>query len=399
MSTDCQTAPEPRWSTLASKPSSSVIRDLLKLAARPEVISFAGGLPSPAGFPIDDIAKACQTVLAQHGKHALQYSMVEGEVELRREIARRETQKGIPTTYEQAQIVSGSQQALDLLARVFLDKGDKVLVESPTYMGALQAFDLCEPVYVELPCDEQGLNPAEFGEECRGAKFAYVMPTASNPTGLTISEERRKLLAQKAREYDMWLVEDDPYGELWYDQEPPASLRKWAPERVIRLGTLSKILAPGFRLGYVIAPADVLNKFASIKQAIDLHTATFTQLISAQVFSEDLLVRHLPSVRERYKTHARAMLAALDEFMPEGVTWTKPNAGMFIWVTLPEYMDATALMSDVLAQNVAYVPGESFYATNPQKNHFRLSFVTVDPDVIKEGVRRLAQVIRLHITK
>ena len=196
----------------------------------------------------------------------------------------------------------------------------------------------------------------------------------------------------------MWLVEDDPYGELWYDKEPPASLRKWAPERTIRLGTLSKVLAPGFRLGYIIAPAEVLNKIATIKQAVDLHTATFTQLISAQVFSEDLLVTHLPSVRARYKKHAMAMLEALDEYMPEGVTWTHPNAGMFIWVTLPEHIDATALMNEVLAKNVAYVPGESFYATNPQKNHFRLSFVTVDPDVIREGVKRLAEVIRLHIT-
>ena len=398
MSCKCEKGPTPRWSSLANKPTSSVIRDLLKLAARPEVISFAGGLPSPAGFPLEAIAKACQTVIDRDGRHALQYSMVEGEVELRREIARRETQKGIPTTAEQVQVVSGSQQELDLLARVFLDNGDKVLVESPTYMGALQAFDLCNPTYVELPCDEQGLNPAAFGEECRGAKFAYVMPTASNPTGLTISEERRKLLAEKAREYDMWLVEDDPYGELWYDKEPPASLRKWAPERTIRLGTLSKVLAPGFRLGYIIAPAEVLNKIATIKQAVDLHTATFTQLISAQVFSEDLLVTHLPSVRARYKKHAMAMLEALDEYMPEGVTWTHPNAGMFIWVTLPEHIDATALMNEVLAKNVAYVPGESFYATNPQKNHFRLSFVTVDPDVIREGVKRLAVVIRLLIT-
>ena len=185
--------PTPRWSALSSKPSSSVIRDLLKLPAG--VISFAGGLPSPEGFPLDDIAKACQTVIAKEGKHALQYSMVEGEIALRREIARRETQKGIPTEYEQVQIVSGSQQALDLIARIFIDKGDKVLVESPTYMGALQAFDLCEPTYVSMPCDAQGLNPAQFTEEiCRGAKFAYVMPTASNPTGLTISEERRKLM-------------------------------------------------------------------------------------------------------------------------------------------------------------------------------------------------------------
>ena len=224
------------------------------------------------------------------------------------------------------------------------------------------------------------------------------MPTASNPTGLTISEERRKLLCEKAREYDMLLVEDDPYGELWYDKEPPASLRKWAPERVIRLGTLSKILAPGFRLGYIIAPADVLDKMAQIKQAMDLHTSTFTQLISAQVFSEDLLVRHLPSVRERYKTHANAMLDALAKYMPEGVTWTKPTAGMFIWVTLPEYVDATEMVKDVLAKKVAYVPGEVFYAADKvEKNHFRLSFVTVDPELIRQGVERLAEVIRLRI--
>ena len=389
--------PTPRWSTLASKPTSSVIRDLLKLPAG--VISFAGGLPSPEGFPLDEIAKACQTVIAKEGKHALQYSMVEGEIALRREIARRETQKGIPTELEQVQIVSGSQQALDLIARIFIDKGDKVLVESPTYMGALQAFDLCEPEYVNLPCDNEGLNPAAFTEEvCRGAKFAYVMPTASNPTGLTISEERRKLLCEKAREYDMLLVEDDPYGELWYDQEPPASLRQWAPERVIRVGTLSKILAPGFRLGYVIAPADVLDKIAQMKQAMDLHTATFTQLISAQVFSEDLLVHHLPSVRERYKTHAKAMLDALEEFMPEGVMWTHPTAGMFIWVTLPEKIDATEMARDALAHKVAYVPGEAFYAGSAvEKNHFRLSFVTVDPERIREGVKNLAEVIRLRI--
>ena len=196
----------------------------------------------------------------------------------------------------------------------------------------------------------------------------------------------------------MLLLEDDPYGELWYDQQPPASLRKWAPERVIRLGTLSKILAPGFRLGYIIAPAAVLDKVAQLKQAMDLHTSTFTQLISAQVFSEDLLVHHLPSVRARYKTHANAMLDALKEYMPEGVTWTHPTAGMFIWVTLPEHIDATEMARDALAHNVAYVPGEAFYAgSEVQKNHFRLSFVTVDPERIRQGVKNLAEVIRLRI--
>lgn len=397
MSTQCYPQTTPKWSTIATQPASDIIPLILKIAATPDVISFAGGLPSPEGFPIKELAQACQTVLERDGKRALQYSTIRGEKELREEIARRETQKGIPTTADEVQIVSGSQQALDMIARLFINPGDKVLVESPTYMGALQAFDLCQPTYVELDCDENGLNPAAFGEECRGAKFAYLIPTCANPTGLTISTERRELLAQKAREYDMWLVEDDPYGEIWYTEEPPMSLRAFAPERTIRLGTLSKILTPGFRLGYVIAPKEVIEKIVQIKGAMDLHTCTFTQLVSAQVFSENILDTHLPAIRQRYKMHAEAMLAALEEFMPEGVTWTRPIGGMFIWVTVPKQINTTTLLPKALEQKVAYVPSEPFYANAPQYNHFRLSFVTVGPETIREGVKRLGELIKASI--
>lgn len=397
MSAQCYPTPRSRWSHVASQPVSDIIPLILKVAATPEVISFAGGLPSPEGFPIAQLAHACQSVLDRDGKRALQYSAIKGEKELREEIARRETQKGIPTDAEEVQIVSGSQQALDLIARLFLNPGDKVLVESPTYMGALQAFDLCQPKYAELDCDQEGLNPAAFGQECRNAKFAYVIPTCANPTGLTISSERRELLAQKAREFDFWIVEDDPYGEIWYTHEPPPSMRAFAAERTIRLGTLSKILTPGFRLGYIIAPKEVLNKVLQLKGAMDLHTCTFTQLVAAQVFSENILDEHLPAIRARYKKHADAMLAALEEFMPDGIQWTRPIGGMFIWVTVPAHVNMTELLPLALEQKVAYVPSEPFYANAPQFNHFRLSFVTVGPETIREGVKRLGELLKAHI--
>ncbi len=397
MSSSSFTAPAPRFSTVATQPGSDILNVILKIAATPNVISFAGGLPAPEGFPVAQLAAACQTVLDRDGKRALQYSAIKGEKELREEIARRETEKGIPTTADEVQIVSGSQQALDIIARIFLNPGDKVLVESPTYLGALQAFDLCRPSYTELACDEQGLNPVAFGDECKDAKFAYVIPTCANPTGLTMSHERREVLAQKARQYDMWLIEDDPYGEIWYVEEPPMSLRAYAPERTIRLGTLSKILTPGFRLGYVIAPKEVLDMIVKFKGAMDLNTCTFTQLVSAQVFSEDILKTHLPAIRERYKKHADAMLEALEEFMPEGVTWTHPIGGMFIWVTFPECVNTTELLPKALEQQVGFVPGEAFYANNPKRNHMRLSFVTVGPEKIREGIKRISEIVKLSL--
>ena len=395
----CIDCPTPSLSRLATQASPSIIRELLKLAGQPDVISFAGGLPSPAGFPVDEIKAAADFIMEKQDRSALQYSLTEGELALRDYIAKRETENGVPTTRDEVQIVSGSQQALDLIARAFIDEGSRVLVESPTYLGALQAFRMCSPVFEELPTDDKGLNPDAIGPEARGARFAYVMPTFANPTGLTIDEGRRERLAQKARELDLWLIEDDPYGELWYDQAPPKSLRAFAPERTLRLGTLSKVLAPGFRLGYICGPKHVLNVFTHMKQAIDLHTATFTQQIAAKVMNDGLLDTHIPHVRALYKNQCQAMLDALEEFMPKhpDIAWTKPKGGMFIWMRLPQYIDSTELMKEALEKKVAFVPGSAFYANEVQAWHARLSFVTVPPERIRQGVKALAEVVAAHI--
>ncbi len=389
----------PTLSRTARAVKTSIIGELLSLAARPEVISFAGGLPTPEGFPVKALADAAAKVFEEKSARALQYSVATGEKELKSFIAQHETRRGVPTTPDEVMIVSGSQQAIYFAAQAFVDEGSTVLVEAPTYMGALQSFDLAHPKYQSLPTDEAGLNPAAMGEECRGARFAYVMPTFANPSGLTMSLERRKALAEKARELDLWLIEDDPYGELWYDEEPPVSLRAFAPERTLRLGTFSKVLAPGLRLGYVCAPKDVIAVLSQFKQACDVHTSTLTQLVASEVLNNNLLDRHLPAVRQIYKRQAEAMLEALEEFMPKdaGISWTKPAGGMFIWVTLPAAFDTDELMKEAVAANVAFVPGSVFYSNDPQKNKLRLSFVTVPVEKIREGIRALAGVVARHL--
>lgn len=377
----------------------SVIPKILGLASRPGIISFAGGLPTPEGFPVAAIREAANWVLDHDAGHALQYSIPRGETALREKIADYEASKGTPTTAEEIRVVTGSQQAIDLIARAFLDPGAKVGVERPTYLGALSAFNLVEPQYVDLPCDEQGLNPAEIDERYAECRFLYVMPTFSNPTGLTMSTERRELLAQKARQYNLWIIEDDPYGELWYESEPPKSLRSFAPERTLRLGTFSKILSPGFRCGYIAGPENVLQAITTFKQSNDVHTSTFIQEIVARIMQEEIFNDHLPFVRSLYHRQADDMLAALDEYMPKnaGISWTRPQGGMFIWVKLPQGVNTTALLEEAVAQGVAFVPGEACYAQNPDLSTLRLSFVTVPKEKIDQGVKILAQVIAKHL--
>jgi len=409
----------PLLSPVAAAPKSTAILEILAVAGRPDVISFAGGLPSPAGFPVEAIKKASDWVLEHQGSRALQYSQAEGVPELRQALADYESSGGIPTSPEQIQIVTGSQQALDLVARsflnvskalptqhlrgllakLFLGRGTRLLVESPTYLGALSAFNLCSPNYIEAPVDEFGLNPDKLGRNCRKVSVAYVMPTFANPTGLTIDESRREALAAKARQYDFWLIEDDPYGELWYDKRPPLSLRHYAPERTIHLGTLSKVLSPGLRLGYIVANPETLQIFTSFKQALDLHTPTFTQLVAAKVLNDGLLTNHIPTVRALYKGQCQAMLEALQEFMPDdpSISWTKPTGGMFIWLNLPRSIDSTQLLRETIEKKVAFVPSSAFYARKVQDNHARLSFVTVPPEKIREGVKILAQTIEKHL--
>lgn len=375
----------------------SIIRELLKLASKPDVISFAGGLPSPKSFPVEAIEKATDWVLEHHGAQALQYSSTEGEPTLRKAIAERETELGAPVEADNIQIVSGSQQALDLIGSAYVDEGSVIAVENPTYLGALSAFKLQRPTFLTIPTDEYGLNPDKIGPEFRGIRFAYVIPTFQNPTGITLSEERRKKLAEKAREYDFWIIEDNPYGELWYDHQPPKPIRCYAPERTLTLGTFSKVLSPGFRLGYVVGPKAALDPLVVLKQAVDLHTSTFTQLISARCLDTGLMNAHMPAVRGLYKTQCSCMLEALEKYFPQGTSWTKPDGGMFIWVTLPEYINTDEMMKEALDRKVAYVPGSAFYANEPELNKMRLSFVTVPPEKIDAGIKVLAQLVKERI--
>ncbi len=387
-------SPLPGFASRTRGLTSSIIREILKVTQRPEVISLAGGLPAPESFPVESLRSAFDAVLKDEGRRALQYSSTEGEPELRAWIAAQESARGIPTSADEVMIVAGSQQALDLVGKVFVEPTVPLLVESPTYLGALQAFAPFGPSYRSLPVDESGMQPAAIDAELvGGARAAYVMPTFQNPTGRTLSAERRQQLATAAREFNLWLIEDDPYGELWYEAPAPASLRAWAPERTIRICSFSKVLAPGLRLGYVIAPKACLEMLVRLKQATDLHTATLTQRVVYRLLADRFLDQQLPAVRARYAAQAAVMQDALAEHMPTGVTWTRPAGGMFVWLTLPAQLDAGALLAQAIARNVAFVPGEPFYATASRRNTMRLSFVTVAPERIRAGVRIIGQLI------
>ncbi|MBS1163687.1 MAG: 2-aminoadipate aminotransferase [Burkholderiaceae bacterium] len=351
----------------------SLIREILKATMRPGMISLAGGLPAPQSFPAEALRAAFDAVLATEPAQALQYSTTEGHPPLREWIAAQESARGVPTAAEQVLVVSGSQQALDLIGKAMVDEGQPLLVESPTYLGALQAFAPFGPALRQLPADEAGLLPQAIdGGLARGARLAYVMPSFQNPTGRTLGAERRSALAQAARRFDLWLVEDDPYGELWYREAPPASLRLHAPERTLRVGSFL---------------------LARLKQATDLHTATLTQHVVARVLRDGLLDAQLPRVRRLYASRAAAMLAALRAHMPDGVRWTEPQGGMFVWLTVPAAVDTLRLLDRAIAAGVAFVPGAPFYADSPRRDTLRLSFVTVPDETIDRGVAILARLV------
>ena len=309
-------------------------------------------------------------------------------------VAKRVSTPDAPVSPDQVLMVSGSQQGLDLLAKALVDPGDKVLVETPTYLGALQAFSMFSPEYVSIASDEDGLLPDAMDDSMRGAKFLYCLPNFQNPTGRLLSEERRYRLAERARELDLMILEDDPYGALSYDGETPPSIRSLAPERTVYMGSFSKVLAPGLRLGYVIAPKALRAKLVQVKQATDLHTSTLAQMVVYDVIKDGFLDSHIPTIRKLYREQCAAMLAALEHHMPEGVTWNKPRGGMFLWAELPRGMDASAVLARAIEKNVAFVPGAPFFAANPVNESLRLAFVTVPPPRIEEGVARLAEVIR-----
>lgn len=387
------------FSQRAQKLTSSTIREILKVTERPEIISFAGGLPSPKGFPVEVINQAFDRVLQQNGMSALQYGPTEGYAPLRAWVAQDLSKDGANVSPDEVLIVSGSQQALDMLGKLLIDPGSNVLVEAPSYLGALQSFSLFEPNYVGVPTDEGGLIPEELtAERAAGARFIYALPNFQNPTGLTLSLERRQALVERCAALQVPIIEDDPYGELRYaGQAQPGllGLGRKAGATVIRLGSFSKVLAPGLRLGYIVAPRPILSKLVQIKQATDLHTATLTQMAVYEVVKDGFLATHLPKVRDLYKEQCGYMLDAMDQHFPDTVTWTRPEGGMFIWVTLPAHMDGSKLLARAIEQNVAFVPGEPFYAgPNPMANTLRLSFVTVSEEKIREGIAILGKLIK-----
>ena len=380
----------------AAKMNSSAIREILKLTDRPGIISMAGGLPSPASFPISAFTQACNTVMERDGAAALQYSTTEGFPALRQAIA-----DFLPwdVNPDQILITTGSQQALDLIGKVFLDKGSRILVEKPTYLGALQAFTPFEPTPVGVNSDDEGMLIDDFAAKVgtgeNKARLAYVLPNFQNPTGRTMSEARRQALVEKARELDIPLIEDNPYGDLWYEGEPPLPLAARNPEGVIYMGSFSKVLAPGLRVGFIVAPKSVYDKLTQAKQAADLHSPSFNQRVVAEVMKDGFLHSHIPTIRAMYKVQRDVMLMALEAEMEGlGVTWTRPVGGMFLWVRLPEGMDAQVLLAEAVERGMAFVPGAPFYADEAETNTLRLSYVTVSPEQIRQGVAALAAAIR-----
>ena len=385
----------------AAKMNSSAIREILKLTDRPGIISMAGGLPSPASFPLSAFTQACNTVMKRDGAAALQYSTTEGFPALRQAIA-----DFLPwdVNPEQILISTGSQQALDLIGKVFLDKGSRILVEKPTYLGALQAFTPMEPVAVGVDSDDDGMLIDDFAAKVSTgadkARMAYVLPNFQNPTGRTMSDARRQALVEKAKELDIPLIEDNPYGDLWYEGEPPKPLAARNPEGVIYMGSFSKVLAPGLRVGFIVAPQSVYGKLTQAKQAADLHSPSFNQRVVAEVMKDKFLESHIPTIRAMYKAQRDVMLMALENEM-EGldVSWTRPVGGMFLWVNLPKGMDAQALLPEAVERGMAFVPGAPFFADDAQTNTLRLSYVTVSPEQIRKGVAALAAAIRAQLAK
>ncbi|WP_306397452.1 PLP-dependent aminotransferase family protein [Telluria beijingensis] len=382
-----------QFSERAQQLQSSFIREILKITQRPEIISFAGGLPSPATFPVERMKAAYDKVLTDNGKVALQYGPTDGYAPLREWIAGSLSTEGSTILPEQILMTSGSQQALDLLGKVLIDEGSRVLVETPSYLGALQAFSVYRPEFKSVDTDEHGLVPSSLEGIAQGARMLYALPNFQNPTGRSLSVERRQELVETCARLGVPLIEDDPYGSLSYKGAPSPKMVAMNPDGVIYMGSFSKVLTPGIRLGYVCAPLPLVRRLELAKQAADLHTAQLTQMVVHEVVKDGFLDQHIPTIRQLYGDQCQVMLDAMQEHFPAGVSWTKPEGGMFIWVTLPQQIDAMKLLEQSLAARVAFVPGAPFYANDPATNTLRLSFVTVPPERIREGIAILGKLI------
>lgn len=388
-----------KFSDFAQTLQSSDIAALLKLTEQPEVISFAGGLPAPELFPIEEMKKVDVAILEKEGRQAVQYGTTEGYVPLREEIAKRMKQAFfVDCKAENIVVTTGSQQALFILSQILVNKDDTVLMESPSYMGAIMAFDPVCPKYTEVPTDDKGMIPEELEKILASdakVKMIYVIPDFQNPTGITWPMERRKAFMDIINKYDVVVVEDDPYGELRYDGEKLPSLKSMDTQgKVVFLGSFSKIFMPGLRLGWTVANPEIIDKFVKFKQAVDLGTSTFGQRQAAYFINMFDLDAHVTKIKALYAKRRTLMYESMQKYFPEGITFTYPEGGLFTWVTLPTYMDAKEMMPKVIAKQVAYVPGGIFYPNGGNANHFRLNYSNMPEDRIVEGIQRLGEVLK-----
>ncbi len=396
---------EYRYARRTHSIQSSAIREILKFTQAPDVISFAGGLPAPDAFPIEAIRAACDVVLTEMGPQALQYTPTEGYEELRRLICDLSAQQGLHITIDNVLITTGSQQALDLLGKVFINRGDKILVESPSYLGALQAFNAYGAEYVSVPFDDEGMRTDALEAALRTSpKFIYIIPNFQNPTGVTMSLERRKQVIALADHYGVPIVEDDPYGKLRYEGEhiPPVVVldshaRSDCQEtycgNVIYMSTFSKTMAPGLRMAWITAPAEVIRKMVQGKQGSDLHSPTFNQYIVYEAAKDGFIDLYIEKIRAIYGERRLVMLDALEKHFPPGVKWTRPQGGMFLWVTLPEGINAADVLLKAVEQKVAFVPGGPFHPNGGGENTLRLNFSNASVAMIREGIARLGKVL------
>ena len=373
----------------------SFIREILKVTASPEIISFAGGLPNPATFPTLAIGRATEAVLSGEGKAALQYSTTEGYPPLREYIARRYAAKGVRVNPENILITSGSQQGLDLVAKVLLDEGDRVVIESPGYLGAIQALSMFQPRLVPIAMEQDGIDTEQLAEalDSVNPKLFYSVTNFQNPSGITYSAEKRRRVAELMRRRDTVLVEDDPYGELRFMGDDMPHMGALMDGNMVMLGSFSKIFSPGMRLGWVCAPGDIMERLITAKQACDLHTNSFSQRVLLRYLRDNDIDAHIAGIRSLYRAQRGVMVDAIERHFPAGTEFTKPEGGMFLWVTLPGGLTALELFDRAIQRGVAFVPGDPFYVNRSNVPTMRLNYTNSDEADIERGIARLGEAI------
>jgi 2-aminoadipate transaminase len=370
----------------------SFIREILKVTEDPSIISFAGGLPNPKSFPVEAVAEAASKVLKESGESALQYSTTEGYLPLREYIARRYARQGLKVDPGEILITNGSQQGLDLIGKILLNKGDIVAVERPTYLAAIQSFGMYEPVFRDVPLLDNGIDVDALDKVLSDnvVKMFYSVPSFQNPTGITYSDETRKRVAKAFKSHDTVFVEDNPYGDIRFIGKDLPPMRYYLDSDVITMGSFSKTVSPGMRLGWLYASGDIMEKLTIAKQAADLHTSYFVQRIVYQYLADNDVDQHIKKIRGMYKEQRNAMVSAIERYFPEGIQFTRPEGGMFLWVTLPEGISSMDLFDLAIEQKVAFVPGQAFFVDGSGTNTLRLNYSNSDEAQIEKGIKRLA---------